>query len=122
MLFRSFYLLGFYCLVVIVMIWLLGLFCLFAFLLGYCGFASIFFFYACLYGILSFWVFWKSYVLVAKLWFCLIFAATDVCSWDFVVFEFNRDGEMWFLILFCSIMLFLNSNYPMICYSFTMFL
>ena len=26
-------------------------------------------------------------------------------------FEFNRDGVMWFLILFCSIMLFLNSNY-----------
>ena len=77
---------------------------------------------ACLYGILSFWVFWKSYVLVAKLWFCLIYAATDVCSWDFVVFEFNRDGVMWFLILFCSIMLFLNSNYPVVCYSFTMFL
>ena len=77
---------------------------------------------ACLYGILSFWVFWKSYVLVAKLWFYLIYAATDVCSWDFVVFEFNRDGVMWFLILFCSIMLFLNSNYPVVCYSFTMFL
>ena len=93
------------------MILLLGLFCLYVFLLGYCGSASFFFFNACLYGILSFWVFWKSYVLVAKLWFCLIYAAIDVCSWDFVVFEFNRDGVMWFLILFCSIMLFLNSNY-----------
>ena len=80
------------------------------------------FFYACLYGILSFWVFWKSYVLVVKLWFCLIYVATDVCSWDFVVFEFNRDGVIWFLILFYSIMLFLNSNYHVVCYSFTMFL
>ena len=35
---------GFCCLVVIVMIRLLGLFCLFVFLLGYCGSASIFFF------------------------------------------------------------------------------
>ena len=110
------------------MIRLLGIFCLFVFLLGCCGSASNFFlfffyfFYACLYGILSFWVFWKSYVLVAKLWFCLIYAATDVCSWDFVVFEFNRDGITWFLILFCSIMLFLNSNFPVVCYSFTMFL
>ena len=49
--------------------------------------------------------------LIGLLWFCLIYAATDVCSWDFVVSEFNRDGVMWFLILFCSIMLFLNSSY-----------
>ena len=110
----------------VLMIRLLGLFCLFVFLLGYCGFASIiiiiFSFYACLYGILSFGVFWKSYVLVVKLWFCLIYVATDVCFWNFVIFGVNRDGEMWFLILFCSIMLFLNSNYLVVCYSFTMFL
>ena len=91
------------------------LFVFFCFLIGLLWFCFhylfIYFFYACLCGILSFWVFWKSYVLVAKLWFCLIYAATDVCSWDFVVFEFNCDGVMWFLILFCSIMLFLNSNY-----------
>ena len=36
--------------------------------------------------------------------------------------EFNRYGVTWFLILFCSIMLFLNSNFPVVCYSFTMFL
>ena len=52
---------------------------------------------ACLYGILSFWVFWKSYVLVAKLWFCLIYAATDVCSWDFVVFELKLSRGLLFL-------------------------
>ena len=98
-----------------------GSFLFICFLIGL-WFCFKFFFYACLYGILSFWVFWKSYVLVAKLWFCLIYAATDVCSWDFVVFEFNCDGVMWFLILFCSIMLFLNSNFPVVCYSFTMFL
>ena len=63
-----------------------GSFSFVCFLIGLLWFCFNCFFNACLCGILSFWVFWKSYVLVAKLWFCLIYATTDVCSWDFVVF------------------------------------
>ena len=45
-----------------------GSFLFICFLIGLLWFCfNFFFFNACLYGILRFWVFWKSYFLVAKL-------------------------------------------------------